>query len=1044
MTTPFQHAFRFAPVAATPARVRQNIVIEAGAGTGKTTEIVGEVLRLLLENEELNPERIVLMTFTEKAAGEIADRIHLALTQLEARFDGESVTWPLDSPRPLLVVPAERTEAYRRACQRQLSRIDTIRSQTIHSFCQSLLRLYPIEAGLDPQFRIIEGFERSLLYGQLYDAWLDDETRLNPTPERLREWEFLLAHVGYLFQIRALVFALSNRRDLLCEEDYDFGSLDLVEDDLLRALNAIRRHDLRCAMDDAARTIFRYVQETPLPARGSLEAWIEYFAPIASAIADANAPKEPALKEALYTLRTENAKGGSIHDRLVRHRSAVALESLTRRFIAFLDREKRARGVVDFDDLLIRTLEVLQNPVVLERTRQQFDFIFVDEFQDTDRIQARIIEKLASDRTGAWVPGKTVIVGDPKQSIYGFRRADPETYQSMAAKIIGAGGEHRIITDHYRSDPALLHAINAMFSRVFANSASNANVFRPPYHPLRSAKTRADRELDARLTFLRAADSDQPGVAEAEAIAEWIARNRGGERDLRRFAVLFRRLTRLEDYLDTFDRHGIEYVLPPTKAFLERRAPVDAVAVLRAIGFPFDLGAEISAARTPYFALTDEEIAEGVVGENEGWQSYRETLEAYRAAARQLTVAGLLDLLASTADIEAIYSVTADGRRARRLLEHLRALAFEYDQKIGGSVRQFVDEIDRRRGEPDEMEPSLADDDSNAVRILTIHAAKGLEFETVILPDLAFPMKVAGAQNLFTVEEREKSLVMTGRAQSLSAHYRFTPSGLRVKTVAGERDEAETRRLLYVAVTRAKTDVVFVCSNWSKSDGFLKLLAETFAFDKNSYDSLWPAEGRDLRDGVAFERLAPPQSKIQNPKSKIAEPLAPLEIPTPMVKVTFTPAEAAIARARSRNRGAGLLLHRFLEQWDGSSDVESLLKGLAAEAAADEKTTNSVRQRIGTLRRSPSFARVFTAETIGRELPIRTAEDRRIDRLIRENGRETIVDYKSGAPEEARLAADREQVKEYCEAIARMTGRSCSGLLWYIDLDTDVLVDVPA
>jgi ATP-dependent helicase/nuclease subunit A len=1042
MTAPMQRAFHFAPAtAAAPVRTRQNIVIEAGAGTGKTTEIVAEVLRLLLEDEDLNPERIVLMTFTEKAAGEIADRIHLALTQLESRFDDDVVKWPLDSPKPLLVVPPDRKEAFRRACERQLGRIDAIRSQTIHSFCQSLLRMYPIEAGLDPQFRIIEGFERSLLYGQLYDAWLDDETRLKPAPETLREWEVLLAHVGYLFQIRTLVLALANRRDLLSETGYDLGSLALVEDDLLRALTDIRRHDLRCTIDEAARTIFDYVRETPLPERGSIETWIEYFAPIAGAVETANVPKEATLKEALYTLRTENAKGGSIHDRLVRHRSAVALLAMTHRYLAFIDREKRARGVVDFDDLLIRTLELLQNPAVAERVRQQFDFIFVDEFQDTDRIQARIIEKLATDRSGAWVPGKTVIVGDPKQSIYGFRRADPETYQSMAGRIIGSGGEHRIIRDHYRSDAPLLEAINAMFGRVFANAASNANVFRPPYHALLPAKQRMERELDARLTFLRAPDSDQPGVAEAEAVAEWIARHRGGARDLRRFAVLFRRLTRLEDYLDTFDRHGIDYVLPPTKAFLERRAPVDAVAVLRAIGFPFDLGAEISAARTPYFALTDDEIAEGIAGDGQAWRAYRETLESYRDAASHLTVAGLLDLLVTTAEIETIYAATTDGRRARRHLEHLRALAFDYDQKIGGSVRQFVDEIDRRRGEPDEMEPSLADDDSNAVRILSVHAAKGLEFETVILPDLTFPSKITGAANLFTVEEREKSLVMIGRAQSLSAHYRYTPAGTRVKSIAGERDEAETRRLFYVAVTRAKSDVVFVSGQFTKSDGFMKLLAETFGFDKNSYDSLWPATGREVRDGVAFERAAPHQSKLQTPKSGIGE-LAPLALPAITPRPSFTPAEAAMARARFRNKDAGILLHRFLERWDGAADPNELLRRLAGECAADEKTVSQVGRRIATLRRSPSFQRIFGSETLGRELAVRTAHDRRIDRLIRENGRELVVDYKSGSPDEQRLAVDCTQVEEYCGAIAGLTGRPCGGLLWYIDLETDQIIDV--
>src|SRR5436305_9304318 len=135
-----QQSFSFEPVAKGARPARRNLVIEAGAGTGKTTAIVAEVLRLLLGDEELAPERIILVTFTEKAAGEIADRIHHALTEIDLRFDnGEEIAWPIGSPQPLFVVTPGEREAAKRACAKQLARIDGLRSQTIHSFCQSLL-----------------------------------------------------------------------------------------------------------------------------------------------------------------------------------------------------------------------------------------------------------------------------------------------------------------------------------------------------------------------------------------------------------------------------------------------------------------------------------------------------------------------------------------------------------------------------------------------------------------------------------------------------------------------------------------------------------------------------------------------------------------------------------------------------------------------------------------------------------------------------------------------------------------------------------------
>ncbi len=617
-----QTAFRFESLARDAAPARRNLVIEAGAGTGKTTAIVAEVLTLMLENEELAPERIILVTFTEKAAGEIADRIHDALTELSSRFDDERIVWPIGSPSPLFEVPADRREAYRRACVKQLARIDSLRSQTIHSFCQSLLRMYPIEAGLDPQFKVIEGFERSLLYGELYDAWLDEETRTNPDAERLHEWEILLDHFGYLFLIRNQIVSLIEHRELLTEEGYELGSILDVEDGLIAALD-----DVACFNEGR---FCRYVKTTPRPRRGSpIDAWIDYLAPIAGEIRTLNLPKgrklEP-LADALKFLRSDDKKGSSIYDRLTGHRAAMTLQALARRYLAFLDREKRALGVVDFDDLLIRTLALLQDESVLERVRQQFDYLFVDEFQDTDRTQARIIDRLARDRTGAYVPGKTIVVGDPKQSIYGFRRADPETYDRMMKDLIdrnaegaeSTGAEHRILGEQYRSDPPLVDAINAMFTAMFPSKPHDPNVFRPAYHRLRAARTKLHRDLDARITFLAAPHDDESNrfIDEAEAIAQWIASRRdGGDRDLQRFAILFRRLTKIEDYLDTFERLGIDYVLPPMRLFLDRRAPVDLVAVLRAIAYPFDRGAEISAGRTPYFALTDVEVVDGLAPE---------------------------------------------------------------------------------------------------------------------------------------------------------------------------------------------------------------------------------------------------------------------------------------------------------------------------------------------------------------------------------------------------------------------------------------------
>ena len=1055
MNTPEQQKFSFGRVEKRVAPRRRNVVIEAGAGTGKTTAIVAEVLKLLLGEEDVAPERIVLVTFTEKAAGEIADRIQSALAEIDLQLAGDTIRWPSGSDHPLFEVPPAQRDACRRAVQRQLARIDGLRSQTIHSFCQMLLRQYPIEAGIDPQFRIIEGFDRSLLYGQLYDDWIDDETRVRADPTAAREWEALLEHCTYLFLAQNYIFSLVDRRHLLLDTRYNVGTIAEFERTLIDTVQTIRAR----GRDDSG--ITKYLRaNAPPPIGSNIDQWIEYFTPIVTDMRAADLRLEDRCKEAIRTLRVGD-KGTSVYDLLVSHRAATALLSMTRRFISHLDEEKRKRGVLDFDDLLICTRRLLDDPAVLERIRQQFDFIFVDEFQDTDRIQAEILKLLATDRSGNFVPGKLVIVGDPKQSIYAFRRADPQTYGAFTESMIKADGVSRLLVDQYRSTPELVEVLNAIGAPLFPAGLSDPDVFQPEYHALRVAQALlpvpAQTGVSVPHTPLTFIGTEGDAEQEAEAIVAWIRER--NESDLRRFALLFRRRTRMEAYLDVFDRHQLPYVLPPMGLFLDRPAPVDLLAVLRAIAYAYDLGALISAARTPYFALSDVEITAGILnGESGPWKMFIESLDAFRNASRQLTVTELIDHIVKTTGIEAVYGATRESARSLRHLEQVRAIAFSYDQKAGGSLRQFVEEIARRRDVPEEVEPSLLDESSNAVRILTIHGAKGLEFETVILPDIEFS---TGSNNLdlFTVED-PPSLVIRNGVDTLSGVCRSS-NGRPLRDIASLRDKAETRRLFYVAITRAKSDVAIVCSCTKvQKPGFGRFLVELLGISGSEFPAEPGRLERRLSIGVnaAFEKVAlPQQERAASDRLKdgalqaelTSGAVVPCVVPQPEDLTPALPrAEIAIARAAAANRSAGILLHRILERWNGISDVAPLLAALAIELAADERAIDLVRRRLGRVRDSDVFRRIVGAETIGQEMPIVFIDgsgalvEKRIDRLIRENGADTVIDYKSGEPSATRLLHDREQVALYSRAVTQMTGRPCRGLLWYIDAENDVAVEV--
>ncbi|HEY8181767.1 MAG TPA: 3'-5' exonuclease, partial [Thermoanaerobaculia bacterium] len=475
--------------------------------------------------------------------------------------------------------------------------------------------------------------------------------------------------------------------------------------------------------------------------------------------------------------------------------------------------------------------------------------------------------------------------------------------------------------------------------------------------------------------------------------------------------------------------------------------------------YRFDRGALISAARSPYFALTDAEIASGLLRDDSPeWKAVVAALDTFREAARHLTVTQLIDHVVATTRIEDVYRATRESKRSLRHLEQVRTIAFIYDQKAGGSVRQFVEEISRRREVPEEVEPSLLDETTNAIRVLTIHGAKGLEFDTVILPDIEFQSASRDGVDIFTVED-PPSLVIRNGVDTLSGICRFSDNRP-LKDIGSLRDKAEMRRLFYVAITRAKSQVAIFCKTEKiTQNGFGKYLCEIFG----AKTLQWPEEPgvvmRDLPIGIsiALERVAPLQSdrvtthRLQDAEleSRLATgPIVACDIEQPEPPPLLPRDEVAIARNAIANRAAGILLHRVLERWDGTSDIAPLLGALAVEQAADQRAIDLVTQRLAIVRESPIFRRIANAETIGREMPIAFADDsgavvqKRIDRLIREGGADTVIDYKSGKPSEGRIERDREQVSLYCRVIAKMTGRACGGLLWYIDAENDVAVTI--
>lgn len=1047
---------------------RRNAVIEAGAGTGKTTRIVKEVVTRLLEERDLAPERIVLITFTEKAAAEIADRVRWALTDLYLGRDAERLAWPRGSAQPVIEVPAEKRAAYLEACQRQLQSADRLKSQTIHSFCQSLLRLFPIEAGLDPRFGIVQGYARTRLMQEVFDAWMHEEMT-GGAEAFVAQWRVIIERLGWLERVRDAIFALAERRELLDDPRYSLGSIDDLHERIASAVSSLRGLDPdRCA--GAAIEIVEYFRRTAPPATPSLAGWGGYFEPIAEALKSADLRHFKGANAADVKLIRGEDKKRTIHDVLTQHEAAVAIRDTTRRFVAAVDAEKLRRGVVDFDDLLLRTDRLLEIPEVLSAIRERFDYIFVDEFQDTDRLQAKLVDRLARGADGKLVAGRTVLVGDPKQSIYSFRRADPEMFAQTVERFILEGADREYLEHQYRSDPPLVDAINAIFGELFVGSDDDA-VARPAYRALTAARKEPRRRERCRLRFLAAdaPENEDRDWIEAQLAADYIERDAAGN-DFSRYAILLRKMTAAAVYADVFEHRGIPLLLPPGRALLEQRACVDLVAVLRAIAHPFDRGATIAAARTPYFGLSDEEIAayylygEEAVELRGPYAACLEEISRFERASHELTVEELVELVIGEREIETYYHTLRSGKRSLAHLERFRDLTVEFTASTGGSLRHFVDELTRRRLQGEEAEPLWADESIDAVRLMTVHASKGLEFETVILPDLGSATR-PDDMNVFVVDD-PPLLAMTGNLQTISADYCIS-SGRTLRQIEKERDAAELDRLFYVAVTRARSHVVFVTTIGKKSNqSFWKPLTTCFDFDVKSFDTLFSAEKgeveRFMNVGAAavpvmFERAATPvraEGDLPRFVSTAIDAIVRGSNPKDFARSTFEPvrtidaADVARRRAAEKNRLSGIALHRALELWRGElEDIGQVLRRVEREFGLDTASSSDVEKRLRLIAASETFSRIRSASPVGREMPVYfdaggETREGRLDLLLREADAFLVVDYKRGTPHAERVEKDSLQVRQYCEALRAATGEDVRGLLWYIDLEHDQSVEV--
>jgi ATP-dependent helicase/nuclease subunit A len=851
---------------------RKNVAVTAGAGTGKTTLLVSKVVRKVVE-EGLELKHLLALTFTEKAAGEMRQRIR---EQLEK---------------------AGRSEG-----------LDRAEIGTIHSFCAHVLRQFPVEAGVAPDFEVDEGAAFRRLFDRAWPRWLDGE--LGPGSRRGKRWSAVLRKVK-IGTLRELALGLAS-----------FG----IPDDRADAPEVLER----------------------LAAEASEGATPE----LAAALRGKGPPPSKPRGSALRLAEDMAAMDAKLTGEAVR---------LVSDFAAKFRREYLAEGWVSFDGMLALVYDLLRSeefPNVLELLRDRYRFILVDEFQDTDPLQGEIIRRLAEGPDDRLVPGKLFLVGDPKQSIYSFRGADIIAYRRLTKRIVDEGGDSVVLRTNFRSHGGILDLVNAVFKDAMVERGD----LQPKYEPIEPAAGRAPRLAGPTVeaVLIEGAGARSSREAEGEAVAEWIAAGRVPCRDV---AILLRALTDVNLYIEPLRARGIPYVVEGEKYFYGTTEVIDFVNVLRAVSNPHDRVAVAAVLRSPLGGFSDQELYDKrrefdyrAFHRRASDSPAARLLKRWHDQAGRLSVPALIDLIFDEGWTLETAQAGSHGEQAVANLLKLRRKAAEMEAQGGVTLREFLDAARRAvREMEEEGESPLADESLDAVRILSIHKAKGLEFPVVILPDLhRRPAASDDRVVRFDWPTRTLGVRLDGACDA---------GGAALAYLDRERRREEDRRVLYVAMTRAEEALVLLGSAEAPSGSYLSLLlpeirkrarVERRAWRPASPPSPPAPAGPEEPDWAAFDALWKRREARAAALPKFTSPTR-LESNDKVNRLLYH-VDGEPARP-SRAVEVGVACHRVMETLD--------FKAPAVPEGTDPEAAEILRGFFG----SAAFRELADSEILARELP---------------------------------------------------------------------------
>jgi ATP-dependent helicase/nuclease subunit A len=846
--------------------IDKHVLVCAGAGSGKTHVLIERFIEILKKNENVSVSHLVAVTFTRKAAVEMRNR-------LKAKF------------KQLVDEAGENTERW----QSCLGEVDGARIGTIHSLCEFIIKSFPVEAGIDPQFEVLDDLAQAELLSESIDQAFREVIAGAATEQTLFE-DFDLDI------IRQLVIQGIKGSSRFIESLNNFP----LNDEPKLALH-MEHHIQRARKICLAQLIQNpewqqnvpRVETAELPAGNKLETFRKEFlqsARIVESLTQGGKPADELVDDAwagLYTIANQSPRttggpdGKGLRDLMkgVRElckgfaerisptlassdqdalRCISALVALIQRTIDIYGERKRVDLLLDFNDLIALAFGALkhENSAAARFFNENTHTLLVDEFQDTNTVQSDLLALIAGSKA------KYFLIGDDKQSIYRFQGADVSTFNTWRRRFDSTDEAVTLsLSDSFRSHPELVAFVNIVFASLMVDAGDDES-HRAVFERLKAARTDED---SGRVEMLVCQpdfeavenDPDAPRRLESEAVADWIQskiaqkctiydKHQGLQREvaLGDFAVLVPRNSDFAYFERAMSDRSMPYVVVSGKGYLDRQEILDLENLMRFLASPRDNHALVAALRSPMFALSDDLLhkisVDGGTHRNDSlWRkmrSYEQRVEAAspvlsRAVAllenfllqsKLLPLSALVRTIILQTHYDLILLSVPNGLQRSRNVWKLVALAGEKEQCSCG---EFAEMLARMR----QVGVKLSDaptDDSNAVKLMTIHASKGLEFPYVALPVLSARNAVKSDRLMF---HKDYGLAFnTARTEEDQI-----PTWLQACKVLDEDMElAEKKRLFYVAMTRARDSLgLFVQSDGGDKNTFKSWLLDSLQID---------------------------------------------------------------------------------------------------------------------------------------------------------------------------------------------------------------------